>query len=259
MNSGEETKNVGATGQTTVPGGTQIMWMVRPQVTISGVPPGLEYLIELDQLLIHQQVELFEAVTGIETKNRYAIKNSLGQQCFFAYEESDLCMRICCKNLRGFEMHIVDNMGQEVIRAHRDFKCCIGCCWCIRGDCCAFTLNVESPSGVPIGRIVQECSTWKPRYAIENADGDTILVIRGPCCVWSGACCTCDVSMKVFTPDESQCIGEISRQYAGFAKELITDATNFGATFPKDLDVKAKALLLAATFLVDMMFFERNN
>ena len=241
----------------TLPAGGQI-WMVRP-AAMPGVPPGLEYLAGLDQLLMHQQVELFEAVTGIETKNRYAVKNTLGQQCYFAYEESGLCMRLWCKNNRGFDMHIVDNLGQEVIHAYRDFKCCVGCCWCIKGDCCAFTLNVNSPTGVPIGRIVQECSSWKPKYAVENAAGETILVIRGPCCIWSGPCCPCEVDMNILTANESQQIGHISRQYAGFAKECCTNATNFGITFPRDLDIKAKALLVAATFLVDMMYFERQN
>ena len=28
----------------------------------------------------------FTALTGIETKNKFVIKNSVGQQCFYAYE-----------------------------------------------------------------------------------------------------------------------------------------------------------------------------
>nr|XP_039271271.1 phospholipid scramblase 1-like [Styela clava] len=238
------------------PGASQ--WMVRP-AALEGVPPGLEYLTQLDQILIHQQVELFEAFTGIETKNRYAIKNSLGQQCYFAYEESDLCMRLCCGNMRGFQMHIVDNTGKEVIRAYRDFRCCVGCCWCISGETCAFIVPVESPTGVPIGRIIQLCSAWKPKYAIQNERNETILIIQGPCCVWSGPCCPQDVPFEIKTADESQTIGRLARQYAGLAKEWFTDATNFGINFPMDLDVKAKALLLSATFLIDMMFFEKKN
>lgn len=41
--------------------------------------------------------------------------------------------------------------------------------------------------------------------------------------------------------------------------EMISDADNFGVTFPMDLDVKMKATLLAATFLIDFMMFESNN
>lgn len=47
-----------------------------------------------------------------ETSNRYVIKNSLGQQVFFASEESDTCHRQCCGPGRGFIMHITDNLGQ---------------------------------------------------------------------------------------------------------------------------------------------------
>ena len=50
--------------------------------------------------------------TSFETANRYAIKNSMGQQVYFAFEESGMCMRQCCHNQRGFIMHIVDNANQ---------------------------------------------------------------------------------------------------------------------------------------------------
>ena len=37
----------------------QGQWMMRPQ-GIPGCPPGLEYLMQIDQLLVKQQVELLE-------------------------------------------------------------------------------------------------------------------------------------------------------------------------------------------------------
>ena len=37
----------------------QAQWMARPQM-IPGCPPGLEYLAQIDQLLVKQQVELLE-------------------------------------------------------------------------------------------------------------------------------------------------------------------------------------------------------
>ena len=51
-------------------------------------------------------------LTGWEVSNRYVVKNSVGQQVFFAAEESDVCTRQCCGNARGFVMHITDNLGQ---------------------------------------------------------------------------------------------------------------------------------------------------
>ena len=47
-------------GQPAQPGAQgQVQWMQRPQ-TVQNCPPGLEYLTQVDQLLVHQQVELLE-------------------------------------------------------------------------------------------------------------------------------------------------------------------------------------------------------
>jgi len=38
--------------------------MARPP-GIAGVPPGLEYLTQVDQILVHQQVEIFEGLSPV--------------------------------------------------------------------------------------------------------------------------------------------------------------------------------------------------
>lgn len=50
--------------------------------------------------------------------------------------------------------------------------------------------------------------------------------------------------------DEASVIGRISKQWAGLDTEMLTDADNFGVQFPIDLDVKIKAVVLAACFLI---------
>jgi len=37
-----------------------LQWMA-PQPSVPGVAPGLEYLTQIDQLLIHQQIEIMES------------------------------------------------------------------------------------------------------------------------------------------------------------------------------------------------------
>lgn len=52
------------------------------------------------------------------------------------------------------------------------------------------------------------------------------------------------------TKDESRSVGRISKQWGGLLREALTDADDFGLQFPIDLDVRAKAVLLGATFLI---------
>lgn len=133
----------------------------------------------LDQIQVHQVASVMEAVTGWDTNNkslkyllsssfgkiktrvfltfRYVLRNREGQQFLYAIEESDTFMRLCCGNRRRFMFHVVDNLGQEVMRVKRDFKCCAGCCWCA-GCCrpCAHEVVVEAPPGNVIGTIKQK-------------------------------------------------------------------------------------------------------
>jgi hypothetical protein len=44
------------------PGGLHLMPVPPP---IAGIPPGLEYLTTIDQLLVHQQVELLEGTCSV--------------------------------------------------------------------------------------------------------------------------------------------------------------------------------------------------
>ncbi|XP_047731728.1 phospholipid scramblase 1 isoform X2 [Prionailurus viverrinus] len=179
------------------PGGRAgVPWMPAPPPP-SGCPPGLEYLSQIDQILVHQQIELLEVITGFETNNKYEIKNSFGQKIYFAVEDTDCCTRNCCGASRPFTMRIIDNMGQEVITLERPLRCDSCCC---------------------------------------------------PCCL-----------QEIKSLDEETIVGKISKQWTGFVREAFTDADNFGIQFPLDLDVKMKAVMLGACFLIDFMFFERSG
>ncbi|XP_026792247.1 phospholipid scramblase 2 [Pangasianodon hypophthalmus] len=214
-----------------------------------GVPPGLEYLTQIDQVLIHQKVELLEAFIGFETNNQYEIKNSMGQKIYKAKEKNDCCTRNCCGSLRSFDMKIKDNMDREVIRLIRPFRC--ASCWC---PCCMQELEVQAPPGTTIGYVSQDWHPFYPKFSIKGANKETVMKLEGPCLACN--CCG-DVNFELKGKDGGKPIGRISKQWSGLLKEAFTDADNFGIKFPLDLDVKMKAVLMGACFLIDFIFFEK--
>lgn len=214
------------------------------------IPPGLEYLGMIDQIIIKQKVHLLEVFTGFETANKYAIKNSMGQDVFYAAEDTDCCTRNCCGPMRPFGMKVLDNFKREVMYIHRPLRC--STCWF---PCCLQTLEVMAPPGTPIGYVVQEWSIIYPSFRIENAMHETVLRIKGPACRWN--CCCNDVVFEVLSKGGDVQVGRISKQWSGLLKEAFTDAENFGISFPMDLDTNIKAVLIGAAFLIDFMFFEK--
>lgn len=224
-------------------------WMNVP-IGIPNCPPGLEYLTQVDQLLVHQKVELLEAFVGFESANKYSVKNSLGQKVYYAVEDNDCCTRNCCGPIRPFDMKIMDNTQREVIHLYRPLRC--DSCLC---PCLLQQMEV-SANGSIIGYVTQEWSICVPKFKIENASGDCVLRVEGPVCTY-GVCG--DVEFQVLTRDGSVQVGKITKQWTGLIREAFTDADHFGITFPLDLDVNIKAVLLGACFLIDFMFFEKSG
>ncbi|KAK7087609.1 phospholipid scramblase 1-like [Littorina saxatilis] len=236
-------------------GQTQWMPPVDPQPNCS---PGMEYLTQLDQLLIQQETHLLEILAGWECKNKFKVLNSLGQQVYYAFEESSICQRMCCAQARGFVYHITDNMQQEIFRVRRDFKCCTGV-FCCPGEGCYYYATVEDRNGQILGHVSNLTFCCTPLFGIFDESKNLIAEIRGPCCPCQMVCCTNDVDFPVIdTKDQSQ-IGTISKQWPGLLKEMFTDSDNFRVSFPINMDVKKKALMFGAIFIIDMMLYERNQ
>lgn len=108
-------------------------------------------------------------------------------------------------------------------------------------------MEVSAPPGTVVGTVEQDWSICCPSFSIKNPNGDTVLRIEGPFCTMS----ICgDVEFKVMSADGSTQVGKISKQWSGLMREMFTDADYFGITFPMDLDVRMKAVMLGACFLI---------
>ena len=214
-------------------------------------PPGLEYLAQLDQLLVQQKIELCEILSGCETKNRYEVKNTLGQDVFKAKEDTNFCNRQCCGPLRPFAMQVFDGREMEVLHLNRPLRC-QGCCC----PCCLQQMEVCTGSGQVLGFVRERWTFCKPKLTVHRPGGEHVFTIRGPICKYS---CGGDVQFRILTAEDEQEVGVISKQWSGVAREFFTDSDTFGVTFPMDLDVTMKATLFGALFLIDFMFFEVSN
>ncbi|XP_019359089.1 PREDICTED: phospholipid scramblase family member 5-like isoform X2 [Gavialis gangeticus] len=179
------------------------------------LPPGLEYLNQLDQIIIHQQVELLEALLGTETSSK-----------------------------------IADNAGQEVITVNRPLRC-NSCLF----PCFLQELEVQSPPGTIAGYVVQNWDPLLPKFTIKNESKEDVLKIIGP---YATCGCLGDVDFEVKALNEISPIGKISKYWSGFVNDVFTNTANFGIQMPVDLDVKIKAVMIGACFLIDLMFFEHS-
>ncbi|XP_036706746.1 phospholipid scramblase 2-like [Balaenoptera musculus] len=217
----------------------------------SDCPPGLEYLNQVDQIQIHQQIELTEVIISYETNNKYEIKNSLGQRIYYAAEDTALCTRFCYGSYRPFIMRIHDLKGQEVITLKRPLRC-TSCCF----PCCLQEIEIYAPPGIPIGYVTQTWHPYQPKFTIQNENKKDVLRITGPYFV----CNTCgNVEFKIKSLDGKNVVGKISKQFTRFMREIFTHYSNFVIQFPADTDVKMKAVILGMCFLIDFMFYDNNG
>ena len=67
------------------PNQQQTFWAARPQERPENCPPGLEYLLHVDQLLVKQQIEMLELFTGFETSNKYKVLRVFFLFDFFSF------------------------------------------------------------------------------------------------------------------------------------------------------------------------------
>uniref|UniRef100_A0A5F8G4L8 Phospholipid scramblase n=1 Tax=Monodelphis domestica TaxID=13616 RepID=A0A5F8G4L8_MONDO len=163
-------------------------------------------------------------------------------------EENDFCTRNCCGSLRPFVIKILDYSSHEVIHIERPLKC--ASCYF---PCCLQKLEIQSPPGSPIGYIVQKWHPFLPKFTVLNERHEKVLTIVGPYIVSS---CFSNIDFNIKSLNEKVIVGKITKQWSGFFKETFTDADNFSIQFPLDLDVKMKAVMLGACFLIDLLFFE---
>ncbi|MCX7736849.1 MAG: phospholipid scramblase family protein [Candidatus Kapabacteria bacterium] len=195
----------------------------------------MEKLTQVKSLIISQQKHWGEILSGFEMKNKYIIYDEFGKELYFAGEESSsLLGRLFLKSSRPFEILILDKQGNKILKLKRPFKFFFP------------ELTVMDSFDNILGKIKWKFAFFKRLYTIYDPNGIEIMELEGP----------------FFKPWTFNIIkngieqGKIVKRWSGAMKEMFTNADNFGITFPPDSDLKAKAILLGAVFLIDFVHFE---
>jgi len=197
----------------------------------------MEKLKAAEGLVVQQKKEWAEILTGFETKNKYAVLDTLGQQLYLAAEESSVIARLFLKTLRPFTMHILSAEGRPVINGVKPFRFYFH-------EIMVFNSNEKL-----LGSVKREFSILTKQLTVKDVQGGVLYnILASMLHPWT---------FKILKDGAEQ--GEIVKNWSGLAKEAFTDADNFSVRFPQGADAEQKAVLLGALFLVDIIYFENKG
>eukprot|EP01099_Mayorella_cantabrigiensis_P002927 TRINITY_DN2317_c0_g1_i1.p1 TRINITY_DN2317_c0_g1~~TRINITY_DN2317_c0_g1_i1.p1 ORF type:complete len:259 (-),score=57.39 TRINITY_DN2317_c0_g1_i1:150-854(-) len=220
-----------------------------------------QFLQDAPSLLVKQSTRgaCIEACCGCEFENSYSVFNphAGSEKILKAREHSSCLSRCCCGSRRNFKMTIETPFEQEVLTLVRPFHGTRGCLFCCCFNYCFQVMRVYTGKDLPcektfLGYIRENYSFCHPLLVVHNANDDEIYRITGNCC----SCC--DYTMTIHD-QEGHDVGQINKKWSGIGKELFLDSDNFFVVLPQRATPSEKALLLAATFFVDYLFFEKDE
>lgn len=204
--------------------------------------PGLKCLETVEQLLISKHVNHKEMMRGTQEISKYLVSNALtGKKIFHAVEESSCGCQELCGHRRSLELRLYDAgsryEGLAISRPFRCDRCCFPC----------FLQQIEVTSrGSKIGSVLQDWQPFSPLFTITDASGEKLAWIEGPFLLC--ALPKFEIWMK------GRKVGVIERLSINLCQE-----DDYKLYFPLVLDVATKALLLAAVFLIDFMYFSKGR
>ncbi|XP_074544499.1 phospholipid scramblase family member 5 [Halichoeres trimaculatus] len=168
-------------------------------------------------------------------------------QLFVAVEESSCVCLQCCGPARACTLQGFDCQGRQVFYFEKPLRldaCCFGCC--------LMEIRAYAPQTHLIGSVHQRWSMFTPLLEVCDPDGASSLRIHGSCCPTR---CFSNQQFQIVS-NVGEKIGTIWKKWLGVNEERNMDHEHFGLEVPPTMESHTKLLLLAATFLLNHMFFE---
>ncbi|KAL7527508.1 hypothetical protein ACHAWF_002204 [Thalassiosira exigua] len=235
-----------------------------------------------EKLIVKQKFEPLEAMANAaanaldmdalgnlgEVANTYAVYTNDGGDKFRVVEQSDYCGltgRCCCNPNHELKLHVYApgiSDKDEVMTFDRPCKCgqCCACC-----NICQQEMTAYDGVGGQMGYIRQPFlgGGFSPKLQVMDREGDddpyATIESTATCCI-AGLCCDHTFVVK---DSEGNEIGRIVKQkpsdFQQLAVEIVSDSDVFAIEFERNLDIRRKATLFGALYLIDYMFFENEG
>eukprot|EP00828_Plagiopyla_frontata_P040904 TRINITY_DN5673_c0_g1_i4.p1 TRINITY_DN5673_c0_g1~~TRINITY_DN5673_c0_g1_i4.p1 ORF type:complete len:366 (-),score=59.20 TRINITY_DN5673_c0_g1_i4:42-1139(-) len=234
----------------------------------------MDKLNTLEGVFVKQKFDLAEVILGCEIENKYTVfaANSSGEKLkkvpiFKAKEKSGCLERNCLAgNCRPFKVKVEhdaegpsSNDGQHAFRFNREYE--LTCCCLNRPNMEVFL--TENNQDTYLGKVNWPFNCCSMELEVFDAQKTHIYNIYGDICqlgVWCRFPCeSCQrIEFSVRDPNTKQELSQLVKKSQGCIKAAISDADNFSLVFPKGIEPAKKALLMAATIMLDFSYFEEN-
>lgn len=219
--------------------------------------------------------EVLEAISGCEISNRFTVQaNQDSAPLFQLKEDSNCCVRQCCKNWTPFNMDLLDMNGEKQLSYERPYHCTntqnmCPCCWicnCCAYDCACGTqeLIIRTKDGSTLGRVAEEKGSWcgLASYSVSDAENVPKFICLVPCCEVCKMCCCQDVDLCIMRAGDSgdEEVATITRKCICDCVNVMTDKDHFEVKF---LDTKLTPLdkfyIMSMVILVKYVHFEQSS
>lgn len=244
----------------------QIVSMFQPKML------GFDKLMAIEGVYIKQKFRKLQAILGWAQEHRHFIyalgadRNSKkGSKILKIVERSECCMRQCCTpGCRAFNMEVnhKDYFDPSFDKApflkfERNFRWTF---FCLNRPEMVVSL-VEGGQSVKLGKVVNPWQCCDLKMEVYDANDSLRYIIKGDCCqcgvICQGPCCQ-EAELAVCEPF-GNVVASVKRSKASIWQNLVETVANFVVNFPKDASGPDRALLIAATMMIDYIYFDKHN
>ena len=203
-------------------------------------------LVSQSQFFVHQKREMAEALTGIETRNRYEVYDAKGSKVGGIEEESSgmgaLLSRMIFKSHRPLNVKVFNTRKEISFYFTRTF-------FFFFSD-----MIVKSTVGQKIGSVHRRFALLSKKYDLTDERGQVFARIQAP--IWR-------IWKFPIVSREGVSIGEITKKWrkgkTGVLTEMFTDADTFLIDYGRGHWTPQQRLVILATAIsIDFDFFEDN-